>query len=276
MASQQSDSAVKLQYYLVLAHLEQVLGGLYLWGFVTHIGFDWDIITRPASAKTSWYGRGAYLAARYLLLAAFVDIYFGIDNQRPTVCLVENLFELALPALAAQSATALIVTRVIAIWDRKLLAVVLSIMGLLTQLCFVIYSLANVDTGWDPIQKSCSIQSAEDTGRVTVVFLTVDVFLLGLMVVGLRRWKNAGQAQFSLWHVLWTQGWVWLVIVTLCGVPPVVLLYLNVNQVMNLLLLTPQLVAIVIGATRLYRSLASFSRGESEDSAVTSCGSGGS
>ena len=110
--------------------------------------------------------------------------------------------------------------------------------------------LTKVASERGPDDGVCDINPAEDTARsVNIVYLSVDIFLLGLMVIGLYR--RRGARCFSLWRVLWAQGWVWLVIATLSGIPALVclsvhrgrlqitepaqvLLYVNVNPVLHL------------------------------------------
>ncbi|VDB95650.1 unnamed protein product [Peniophora sp. CBMAI 1063] len=258
------DPVVEEREELAILKLQHVTGGLYMWEFLTHISFDWKLATRPTKSRSSWWARGAYLSARILLVATFIDIFVGLDAGHKIHCMVQNTLLYALPALAAQSATVLIATRVIAIWDCRPSLVLVSVVGLLAQLSFVVYTLTKVTAVWDPEDDTCMVVATQVAAPISTALLSVDLCLLGLMIVGLLRRRDA--RHFSLWRVLWGQGWLWLTVATLSGVPPVVFLYLNLNPFMNVMFLTPQLLISVVGATRLYRSLANFTHGKDNES----------
>ena len=116
----------------------------------------------------------------------------------------------------------------------------LSLMGLMAQMSYLIYgnvmpalhSIEYTNTwdpsgltdigrrGWNAEAQVCDLSSIKNTARQATVYLSVDVFLLTSMVIGLRLRSSA--RQFSLWQILWVRGWVWMAIATLSGIPAVV------------------------------------------------------
>ena len=81
-------------------------------------------------------------------------------------------------------------------------------------------ALTKVTAIWDPEGDICTVVATQVAAPISTALLSVDLCLLGLMIVGLLRRRDA--RHFSLWRLLWGQGWLWLTIATLSGVPPVV------------------------------------------------------
>jgi hypothetical protein len=89
------------------------------------------------------------------------------------------------------------------------------------------------------------------------VTLGEDLVLLSLMLIGLRRYGDVGM--YGLWRFLHRQGLLWLLLVTVAEIPTTVFIYLNLNDYLNLMFQTPELIMMAVGATRIYRSLADYS-----------------
>jgi len=77
------------------------------------------------------------------------------------------------------------------------------------------------------------------------------------MLIGVLRWKEARQ-KGGVWWVLYTQGLAWVAVITLAEIPPLVFVFLNLNVPMDLMFLTPGLIIMSFGASRMYRGLADY------------------
>ncbi|KAH9999620.1 hypothetical protein BJV74DRAFT_822669 [Russula compacta] len=75
------------------------------------------------------------------------------------------------------------------------------------------------------------------------------------MLTGVLRWKEEVSESGSIWWLLYTQGVAWVIVFTLAEVPPMVFISLNLNYPMNQMFLTPGVIIMSIGASRLYLGL---------------------
>jgi len=129
---------------------------------------------------------------------------------------------------------------------------------LLSQSAFFIHQLTQSDVIWVPEERACIVQHTEaNESNVTMTF-SGDLFFLVAMLFGLLRMKEA--RRLGLWKFLWNQGLIWIALATVAEAPTVVFLRLNLNQVMNVMFFTPEQLILVIGATRMYRTLSDFTK----------------
>ncbi|KAH9969856.1 hypothetical protein BC827DRAFT_1151773 [Russula dissimulans] len=106
----------------------------------------------------------------------------------------------------------------------------------------------------------CNLRRTVDT-RVSIISTAVtDVVLVALMLFGILRWKDVWNGR--IWWILYTQGLVWVVVITLAHVPSLIFIILNLNDPMNLpstptpqMFTIPGFVVLSIGASRMYRGL---------------------
>ncbi|KAI0256381.1 hypothetical protein BJV78DRAFT_461835 [Lactifluus subvellereus] len=149
--------------------------------------------------------------------------------------------------------SALIVLRVVALWDRNKVVTALASACWLATIGSYIYSAATARAFWNG--DSCTAFDTERTKTGIFSTFVSDLVLLILMLVGLLRWKNARQT-CGVWWFLCTQGLVWVALLTLAEVPPTVFIILNLNDPLNLMFQVLALIIMAVGASRIYRGLA--------------------
>jgi len=158
--------------------------------------------------------------------------------------------------LAFVFASALIVLRIIAIWERNIIVTTIAISAWLVNIAIYIRSISRADAVWETTANSCLILHTERSIEPVVITLVEDFILLALMLSGLRRYGEAGM--FGLWRFLYYQGLFWLALVTIAEIPPSVFIILNLNDYLNLLFQVPELIMMAVGASRIYRCLADY------------------
>ncbi|KAH9981974.1 hypothetical protein BJV74DRAFT_887218 [Russula compacta] len=157
-------------------------------------------------------------------------------------------------AIAASSL--LIVLRIIAIWNRKRVIVVIALVTWVANLSIVIYGVVELRSMWVPDLDTCSIAKSHGTLKLNFIFtLVTDIVLLSIMLLGLLRMRCHGSGSFALAHLLWKQGLIWLLLATLAEVPPVVFIILNLNEPFDVMFQLPALLTMSIAATRMHRAL---------------------
>ncbi|VDB90043.1 unnamed protein product [Peniophora sp. CBMAI 1063] len=244
------------QYY-GFSKIQHALYGIFLWELVNSLEFDLALVTtKRLESASSLYARLVYLSCRYLTLAALTSIAIGSTptSRLKIDCKAWMICTLALSFAAVTSASTLIAIRAIAIFNRRKSVIVAFALVLTAQLASFVYEVSRADATESPANETCIFLNTE-TNRlnVTATFVT-DTFLLVSMLFGLLRWKDARRKR-GIWDVLWRQGIMWLSLATLAELPSVVFIWLNLNQVMNVIFFTPELIILIIGATRMYRAL---------------------
>ncbi|VDB85589.1 unnamed protein product [Peniophora sp. CBMAI 1063] len=251
-----SDPVTVQQQLFATVKVNHTVAGVYIWEVASSITHDIRLITRQRDGRsllTKW----CYLLCRYLCLAAICSILVGFNVTTEINCEGWLLSVFVLGFLAFELASILVAIRVVAIWQHSRPVMALIGAALLTQFAFIIYVSSQANAHWDPVGKGCAFEDTEAARKFYTTTLVVDTFLLVLMFVGLARVRDA--RTHGLWRFLWVQGFMWVVLVMIVEIPSVTLLWLNLNQPMNVIFTTPELVALVIAATRMYRSLSNYS-----------------
>ncbi|KAF8261450.1 hypothetical protein EI94DRAFT_798114 [Lactarius quietus] len=240
---------------LAFIKFTHVIGGVYMWEFVSHIDFEYAVITRKRKFTWSFL---LYLGCRLCPLLAIMSQFMGFDVSHKIDCQAWVLSSFLFGNLAFAFASALVILRVAAIWELNKFVIILACAVWFGNVSAFSYSMAPVRSTWT--DRSCIILHP-NYSKISVLsaFLT-DLILLVLMLIGLMRWKNAPQSS-GVWRLLRNQCLTWIVIVTLAGVPTSIFVFLNLNDPsdpMNLIFQVLALIITSLGAARLHRGLVDY------------------
>jgi len=154
--------------------------------------------------------------------------------------------------LAILSASLLVFLRVYALWEGNNVVIVIASAFWLADAIAFIYVLATSSGYWS--NGSCTIDRIMHI-RISVISTFIsDLALLALMLSGILRWKGPRKID-GTWWLLYKQGLAWIVLFALAEVPPLVLIILNLNNYMDFMFLAPGVMAMTVGASRLYLGL---------------------
>ncbi|KAI0062697.1 hypothetical protein BV25DRAFT_1915836 [Artomyces pyxidatus] len=187
-----------------------------------------------------------------------MSIFAGFDTNGKVNCQIWVIFVFLLAYLAFIFASALIVLRIMAIWEKNHLATALAIAAWLVSTAFYIRSIVMTQAAWDEQNSFCAVMNTTRRRDNILATLATDIVLLLLMLFGLLRWRNAGMVH-GIWRLLYAQGMLWILVVTLAEVPSAVFILLNLNDAFNVMFQVPELIIMTVGATRIYRGLADYS-----------------
>ncbi|KAF8497393.1 hypothetical protein F5888DRAFT_279772 [Russula emetica] len=229
-----------------------IMSGIYIWEFITTLDFEWSIIRRHQRYRwTIWI----YSVSRLSGLAVIILVLVNFYGTSPINCQAWVTSGWTFSALGGYGLSSiLIMLRIFAIWDKSRVIMAISVAIWVINLGFQLEGIVKIRAEWVPAARSCTITNIEICRDFYVNLLVTDVILLIIMLAGLLRLRRGG-VSFYLSHLLWKQGVIWLVIATAAELPQMLLLFLNVNDSLNLLFLAPSMVAVIIAATRTYRSL---------------------
>ncbi|KZV75349.1 hypothetical protein PENSPDRAFT_748501 [Peniophora sp. CONT] len=241
---------------LALVKLTHVVAGVYIWEIASSFNHDWNLITKPIPGR-SILTKTCYILCRYLCLSALISALVGFNVTKEINCQSWSLSVYLLGFLAFELASVLIAIRVVAIWRRAKFVLAFIVVALLIQLSFMIYLASQSHAHWDVATGSCLYDGRQNARMFYTATLCVDTAMLLLMLLGLMQLSDA--RKHGLWRFLWMQGFMWVFLVMLVEIPSVIFLWLDLNEPMNAMFTIPELAALVIAATRMYRSLTNFS-----------------
>ncbi|KAF8491223.1 hypothetical protein F5888DRAFT_1075822 [Russula emetica] len=256
-----SDPVVVLHDLAVLKYFWHTTNGIYIWEYLTTLDFELDVIRgRRPYRWTIWI----YSLTRVSTLTAVVLSFVALDTTTPINCQVWITFQLTFAFLGLAAASLLIISRIVAIWNKNRLVVGTAITVWATNASVVILGIARMRSSWDPILQECMMLNTEKDKFSVISILISDIVLLLIVLIGLLRLLHDSGGTFALGRLLWKQGVIWLLIATVAEVPPTVFIVLNLNASFNLMSQLPSLIAMAIAATRIYRNLADFAYGSTD------------
>ncbi|KAI0308805.1 hypothetical protein OF83DRAFT_167021 [Amylostereum chailletii] len=242
--------ASQYQSFVILQH---ALAGVWLClGILFEFALRWQLVRRAKITWTPWM----YIMCRIFGLGAMITIITGFDLQVEINCRAWLVFVYFFVYGATFLASSLIGIRVVAVWNRNIFVIVFVAMTLLAFAGTFLHGLIVARAEWSDAAGTCAVGATTQNLPNTIAGLVVDTTLLGMMLVGLLRWREA--RNYGVWQVLWKQGLLWVLLATIAEVPTVVFISLNLNDPMNLMMLTPEFMILLIGSTRMYRGLTNF------------------
>jgi len=234
---------------LAFIKLVHVTAGVYFWEFVLNFDYEYSVITGKRKFNRTV---PIYLICRWSTLVAMIMHLLAVDNADEISCQAWATATFIFAYLAFQSASCLIILRIYALWKKNRIVLVTTIAFSLANTAAFFYNIA-ITRAYRAVS-FCDVDHILET-RITIFssFIT-DLVLLSLMLIGVLRWKHARQTG-GIWRVMYTQGLIYVVVVTLADIPPVVLISLNLNDVMSGIFMVPSMIIMSIGALRMYRGL---------------------
>ncbi|VDC07084.1 unnamed protein product [Peniophora sp. CBMAI 1063] len=244
-----------------LRNMTVIFTGIYFHEFLTNLDHDWTILRRQKEHRLgARVAQWTYLSCR--LLALFYGICISIvafPGRRN--CEVVMKLNVITNFLSMLCSSALLSIRIGAIWrwNRFIVSTLLTI--LLVTLGLAIYCVVKINSSYDTTIQFCGLDGVHTALPAFVGILLGDCALLALLLVGLQtKWRDV--RKLRTWRLLWTQGWVYVLLAIVVEVPSVVLPVLDINPFLNSMFITPEAIILAVGATRLFRSLNSATQGD--------------
>ncbi|KAH9056309.1 hypothetical protein EDB87DRAFT_1260283 [Lactarius vividus] len=244
--------AVITAEYIAFIKLCHVMSGILFWEFVMNIGFEYSVFAGKRNFRSSFL---LYLGARWCPLFCVITILVGFDSVNRINCQAYVISVFLFANISLASASALIVLRVAAIWKPNKIAISIASAAWLANTGSLIHSIAIVRATWS--EGFCKVTNLPETKSNILVTFINDLVLLALMLTGLLRLENSRQ-RGGIWWLLYTQGLVWMIIVVVAQAPITVFILLDLNDPMDLMFQVPALIAMTIGASRVYRGLSDY------------------
>jgi len=248
------DPSVIAQDYLALVKLWHAVDGLYIWEFVTTISYEWSIVQGRRHYRWSIW---IYSLTRLAALVAVICNILSVDVTTPINCQVLAVTQFIFAYCSLAAASFLVVLRIIAIWNKNKVVMASAAIIWVTNVTFLIRGVSRIRATRSP-QQGCMITNTNSSKLNIIVTLTTEIALFLIMLFGLLRLRLYKSGTFALGRLLWNQGVIWFLLATLGEVPPTVLVFLNLNDPLNLMFQIPCLIIMSIAATRMYRALADF------------------
>ncbi|KZV74689.1 hypothetical protein PENSPDRAFT_681650 [Peniophora sp. CONT] len=231
-------------------NLVLVFSGIYIYEFACSIQFDWMLMTRDDSQRSllgrsvKWIlnSRRLYKRSRVRGIAWTFALFTAGESHQfdPAVCGDQwnSPFVCKSVCVFATEKIVLYLKRpfsgVVWNWNKWVTAAFTmaytAVIALGIRAVILIKAVA-LDI---PLGPACAISGVEANLPNIFTTLLVDVAVLILLFVGLRRpnWSHA--RTHNLWHLLWHQGLLYLTLAIFVEIPLTVFLFLNLNELMSL------------------------------------------
>jgi len=259
------DPATILMDEFTVLKFWHVVDGIFIWEFVTNLGFEWSVIQGRRPYKwTIWI----YSLTRMAGLATVIMNLILLNTTAIINCQVSAILEMLPAYLALSSASLLLVLRTIAIWKKNTAVVVIAAIIWVVNGAFLILGISRLRDRWDDSIGSCETPNFEATKVTMIIAFATDVLLLIIMLVGLFRLGCHRHGPMVMGRFLWNQGVIWLFLATVAGIIPTVLVCLNLNDAFSMMFQIPWLITMSIAATWMYRSLHNLSSSDIRCSAA--------
>jgi len=235
--------------------------GLYAWEFFNTLDYEWDVIRgRLPYRWTIW----VYSTTRVSTLVGLTICLAIMDIMTPINCQFWTSSAVILFYLSATNASLLIVLRIIAIWNRNRVVVILAITVLVITVTFHLQNITQLRSAWIPAQLACEDVKIESSLLNYLPTMIANTVLLLIMLVGLLKLRPHDGGTLGLTSLLWKQGLIWLALATIAEIPPILLILLKIDNQLNIMFETPSLITMTIASARMHRTLADFASKSSE------------
>jgi len=249
------DPVVILMDEFALLKFWHVVDGIYIWEFITNLGFEWSIIRGHRPYRwTIWI----YALTRLSSLMTVIVNLILLNNTIIISCQVSAIFEMIPAYLAVSTASLLLVIRIIAIWDKNPTMTGLAVTIWCVNGAFLIEGVSRFRQGWDNSIGTCTPINFQSTKLTMIGAFVTDILLLIVMLAGLFRLGCHRQGSLATGRFLWNQGVVWIFLATFVGMVPVIFVCLNLNDPFSMMFQIPWLLTMSIAAAWMYRSLQDF------------------
>ncbi|KAF8478049.1 hypothetical protein DFH94DRAFT_77741 [Russula ochroleuca] len=211
---------------MVLTKIWLIVAGIYIWEFITSLGYEWDVIRGHRSYRwTIW----VYSITRIAALMSVILNLITFNTSTAINCQAWVTLLWTSSCLSLCTGSLLIVLRVIAIWDRSKIVMAISIGLWVTNASVIILSVARIRAIWLPLVNTCGVTNLDASKPTLIALFGTDFLLLLIMLAGLLRLRRRGGGTLKLGRILWRQGIIWLSISTIAELLQMLFLVLNIN-----------------------------------------------
>ncbi|KAH9051923.1 hypothetical protein EDB87DRAFT_1660903 [Lactarius vividus] len=223
------DPVLILRDYFVLTKLFHALASLYIWETVFSAGFELDVLRGKRPYKwTIWL----YLGTRYTLVLVFIIFYID-DDAGHVSCKPLITANFTLSYISWGFASLIIVLRVIAIWGRNVVVSSISLSMWLAGLGVHIRSTTLIEVTYNSVLGACIVLKTQSGLASVIAIFVIDTTLLVLMLVGLLRHTHASASSTGIWHLLYKQCIIWMILAAIAEIPSLTFLILDLSDPWN-------------------------------------------
>ncbi|KAF8263001.1 hypothetical protein EI94DRAFT_628331 [Lactarius quietus] len=221
-----NDPAVVEADFRVLEKFVFAVQGVYIWEYFSTLWFEWSFISGKQPYRWSIW---VYAAARLITLFNVVSNLVGFSVTSRINCQLWVYAEIITANSAFSLRSMLLILRIAAVWRGNKLILGACLAAYLTNISFLIRSIVLVKGSWADRLGACVFDGSEGRDNIIVTFFS-EVLLLLVTMVGLVRERD-----HYLGRLLFNQCMICLVVAICAEVPPFVILFLNLNEPLNLM-----------------------------------------
>ncbi|GJE92648.1 hypothetical protein PsYK624_088030 [Phanerochaete sordida] len=258
MAVQWEDAAVQALCGFVFRLVGVFTTGFYVWYWLLSLHkVEWELVTR--AMRPTW-AHVSYLAARYFELAT-VLAFIITTNVQKMLLNCDSAVGLKVTATFGNMAVAASSTnlglRAVVMWKEvRFMKAGLAIVCAAHGIVAFITGFESVQARWDPLQHVCMVVTSKGRSQLLGFYtftLIWDIVILAFTLAGMQR--QGLHSRSPLWTTVVTQGLGYALISCSACIPAIIMLWLDLNNTMNVILALPSGTICVITSSAFVTSL---------------------
>ncbi|KAI5894160.1 uncharacterized protein SCHCODRAFT_01080613 [Schizophyllum commune H4-8] len=200
--------------------------GLNLWEIFVTCDFEWSLITRRR--KFRWPLVLFFFLSRYCIILSFIGLIVSMSVRTEVNCRALYTFNSWAGNMTLLSSSTSLMLRTIALWERKLLVVVL--LGILCVAHWAVLwrGMFIVESTWNPEISACYVTQT-NPGLLNVTFFYTIAFDFTVLIFTTVALTYKHSARTDLWKLLFQDGLVYFLLTFSSNCIPAVLNVLNLN-----------------------------------------------
>ncbi|GJE92644.1 hypothetical protein PsYK624_087990 [Phanerochaete sordida] len=258
MTVQWEDAAVQALCGFVFRLVGVFTTGFYVWYWLLSLhNVEWGLITR--TMRPTW-AHVSYFAARYFELAA-VLAFIITTNIQEMLLNCGSAVGLKVTAtfgnMAVASASTNLGLRAVVMWrDIRFMKTGLAVVCAAHGVIAFITGVESVPARWDPVHHVCMVVTSKGRSQLLGFYtftLIWDLVILTFTLAGMHR--QGLQSRSPLWTTVFKQGLGYALISCSACIPAIIMLWLDLNNTMNVILALPSGTMCVITSSAFVTSL---------------------
>ncbi|VDB87265.1 unnamed protein product [Peniophora sp. CBMAI 1063] len=251
------------QAYRALSDLNNVFCGFYLWDYFKDIRYELTYLRRQD--KRSWMAL-CNVACRFATLVSVSLLLAMMNLPGPSYCQAIWVTLAFLSSISALCALFILAHRITLVWPGNRPVQVGVSVAWVAAAAGSLYRILKAHSTWDYAVALCTVQDTVCLRAPAFILLVVNILFMSLLLWGCYTLPSI--AVISFWVKLYRLGATPLAVATLLQLAFTVLVFVNLDDAMNLMFHAPAVILLSVASTRIYRALEPYHNGTTHLSRV--------
>ncbi|CAL1699326.1 unnamed protein product [Somion occarium] len=233
--------------------LMHALLGLYIWEFVTSLGFDWEFITRKKKFRWPMI---FYFAGRYFLMFALIGIAIALNVTQPVDCQALYTYNQVFGNASIGLASINLSLRTMAVWSQSKYIVIPLVCIIIGHWSLLLHGIL-LKAQW--VNGACVITNTDNKILAASFIYSMAFDFIVLVLTAFKLAVPAKSVKRSrLMTLIFGDGLIFFIIAFLSNLLATIFMLANLNAVMSIIANVPAAIASTTVACRAVRRLTNY------------------